>query len=137
MIDQRSLLTVLIIGVCVLIGIFIATLKKTDRLTVREISVLGFFRGIVMWSAVLLYLTSLVTFLSAFALRVGLARQEDINGVIGSLVTVQFDVPALFELAILSFGAASAAMIVMIVIAIEMHLRRIANSQDRPVFFNT
>jgi hypothetical protein len=136
MVDQKSVITVLIIVVCVMVGVFLATLKKNDRLTSREMSVLGFFRSLIMWSAVLSYLTSLTSFLTALALRISLIRQDDLLSLLGQPIASQFDASALLYFAAMSFVVASAAVFIMLIIAIEMHLRRIANAQDRPTYFN-
>lgn len=137
MVDQKSVVTVLIIVVCVLVGIFLATLKKNDHLTLREMSVLGFFRSLILWSAVLSYLTSLMSFLVALALRIGIVRQDDIVALLGQSAGPHFEASPLLYIAAVSFVAASAAVFIMLIIAIEMHLRRIANAQDRPTYFNS
>lgn len=136
MVDTKSVTTVLIIVVCILVGIFIATLKNNDRLTAREMSVLGFFRGLTMWSAVLSYTVSLASFIAAIALRIGIVSQDDIFAMLGQPIASHLEAWGLLYIAALTFIAASSAMIVMVVIAIEMHLRRIAERADRSGYFN-
>lgn len=136
MVDSKSVTTVLIIVVCVLVGVFIATLKNHDRLTAREMSVLGFFRGLTLWSAVTSYVFSLVSFLAALALRMEIVSRDEFFAMLGQPIATHLEAWGLLYLSFITFVAASLAMIVMVIVAIEMHLRRIAEKVDRSGYFN-
>ena len=136
MVETKSIITFGIIVGCVLVGMFLATLKKTDRLTIREVSALGFFRGLTLWSAVLSYLVSLVSFAAAIIIRIGIVSQDDMFAMLGQPIAAHLEAWGLLYIASVTFIAASAAMIVMVIIAMEMHLRRIALNTDRAGYFN-
>ena len=137
MVETKSVITVFVIVVWVLVGIFISTLKSNDRLTRREVAALGFFRGLTLWSAVISYMIALVSFLAAMALRIGVVRQDDVFAMLGQPIAAHIEAWGLLYISCVTFVAASFAMIVMLVIAIEMHLRRLTERADRSGYFNS
>lgn len=136
MVENKSIMAFAIIAVCVLVGIFFATIKKNDRLLSREAAMVGFFRSLTLWSAVLAYLFSLVTFILAIAIRFSVISQDDVFAMLGQPIAVQLQASGLLYLSLSAFVAASAAMIVFLIVAIEMHLRRIAALSERSGYFN-
>lgn len=136
MVEAKSLTTALIIAACVLLGVFLATLKNNDRLTARERSALGFFRGLTIWSAIAFYIISFVTFLASIAKRIGLISQDDVFAMLGQPIAMHLEAWGLMYVSAISFAIASMAMVVMLLIAIELHIRRIAEKVDRNGYFN-
>lgn len=136
MVETKSLTAFVIIAVCVVIGVFFATIKKTDRLSMREIAMIGFFRSLTLWSAVLAYLFAVVTFVAALALRFAVISQDDVFAMLGQPIATHLFGWGMLYLSMISFVAACAAMIVFLIIAMEMHLRRIAQQSERSGYFN-
>lgn len=136
MVETKSVLAFMIIAVCVVIGVFFATVKKTNQLTGREIAVIGFFRNLTLWSAIMAYLFALFTFAAALALRFSLISQDDVFAMLGQPIAFHLFGWGMLYLSILSFFAACAAMIVFLIIAIELHLRKMAQQSDRSGYFN-
>ena len=136
MVETKSITAFAIIGVCVVIGVFFATIKKTDRLSGREIAVIGFFRSLTLWSAVLTYLFSLTTFAAALSIRFSVLSEDDLFAMLGQPIAAHLLAWGVLYLSMISFVAASAAMIVFLIVAIEMHLRRIAAQSERTGYSN-
>jgi len=136
MVESKSITAFAIIAVCVLVGVFFATIKKNDRLSVREIAMIGFFRSLTLWSAIMAYFISLASFIAALAVRFAVISQDDVFAMLGQPIAAHLQAWGLLYMSMSSFIAASAAMIVYMIVAIEIHLRRIAAQSERSGYFN-
>lgn len=136
MVEQKTVLIIAIVTVSILVGAFFSTVKSTDRLTSREATIIGFFRNLTLWSAIGAYLFSLLSFLLALGLRASIISNDELFAMLGQPIASHLQAWGMLYLAMMSFIAASGAMIVYLIIAIEMHLRRIANNSDRSGYFN-
>lgn len=136
MVEAKSISAFIIIAVCVFIGVFFASIKKTDRLTSREVAIIGFFRALTLWSAVLAYIVAASSFVLALALRFSVISFDDVFAMIGQPIGAHLQAWGVLYISMISFISASAAMIVFMIIAIEMHLRRMATQAERSGYFN-
>lgn len=136
MVEQKTVLIIAIVTVSILVGAFFSTVKSTDSLTSREATIIGFFRNLTLWSAIGAYVFSLLSFLLALGLRASIISNDELFAMLGQPIASHLQAWGMLYLAMMSFIAASGAMIVYLIIAIEMHLRRIANNSDRSGYFN-
>jgi hypothetical protein len=135
--ESQSVLAFSIIISCVLVGIFITKIKTNDVLSWTERRVLGFFRGFMLWIAVGAYAISITSFVVALAMRLGLAKDETLLVLLGQSIAAQIEAWGLLTISMMSFLTASTATILLVLIAFELHLRRIAKQSERTGFFDT
>lgn len=134
--ESKSILAFSVIIFCVVIGIFIAKIKTNYVLTATERKVLGFFRGLMLWIAVGAYAISFASFVIALSMRVGLANDEALSFLLGLSIAASIQAWGLLTISMTFFAVASTAAILLILIAVELHLRRIAIHSERTGYFN-
>lgn len=134
--ESNSALAFGIIFACVLIGIFITKIKINDVLSATERSVLGIFRSMMLWTAILAYAISSASLIIAFGMRIHLINNSILDSVFGLSISTQLQALGMLTIAMNSFFVAAVASLLLLFVAVEMHLRRIARQSERSGYFN-